>query len=146
MDPISLTASVIAVATLAYDTGKALYELVETYSHANDIFGELHSDVDGLNSVLRSLQTIGGDDKGASFSQKHCLCLKELEPALNNCSDAYKAFKVKVDKLMTHSTPEHVSKRDKFALHFKTNDIAAFRIRLGSYKSTLTIALLVLSM
>lgn len=146
MDPISLTASVIAVATLAYNSGKALYDLVETYSHAHEIFQELNSDIDGLNNVLRSLQTIGGEDKGASFSEAQCLCLKEVEPAIENYSDACKAFEAKVDKLMSNSTPEYVSKRDKFMLHFKTNDIAAFRIQLSSYKSTLTIALLVVSM
>ncbi|KAJ4123257.1 hypothetical protein NW768_009791 [Fusarium equiseti] len=146
MDPLSLTASVIAVATLAYNSGKGLYDLVKTYSHANKIFKELHSDIEGLNSVLRSLQTIGGEAKGATFSQTQCLCLKEVQPAITNCSDAYEAFRVKVDNLMSNSTPEHISKRDKFMLQFKTNDVAAFRIQLSSYKSTLTIALLVMSM
>ncbi|KAH8749286.1 hypothetical protein BGZ57DRAFT_915243 [Hyaloscypha finlandica] len=65
---------------------------------------------------------------------------------MQSCSEACEAFKVKVRKLISNSTPEHISKRDKFALQFKSNDIATFRIQLSSYKSTLTIALLVSSM
>ncbi|KAK5634329.1 hypothetical protein RRF57_010043 [Xylaria bambusicola] len=47
---------------------------------------------------------------------------------------------------MSNSTQEHISKRDKFMLQFKSNDIATFRMQLSSYKSTLTIVLLVSSM
>ncbi|KAF5244986.1 hypothetical protein FAUST_2095 [Fusarium austroamericanum] len=145
MEPISLTASVIAVATLAWNSGNELYSLVKTYNHANEIFQELSSDIHGLNSVLASLQSIGGEKKGASFSHTQCLCLKEVQPAIDYCLQAYEAFRVKVANLMCNSTSEHISKRDRLTLHFKSNDIVAFRIQLSSYKSTLTIALLVTS-
>ncbi|KAF4448698.1 hypothetical protein F53441_7952 [Fusarium austroafricanum] len=144
MDPLSVTAGVIAVAGLAYNSGKALYDLIETYRHSTHIFDELISDIEGLNSALSSLRSIGGQDRGASFSQKQCQCLEKVGPAMRNCSEGYEAFKIKVTKLISNSTPKH--KRDKFMLHFKINDIAAFKIRLNGYKSTLTIALLVVSL
>lgn len=146
MDPLSITASVIAVATLAYNGSKTIHDLTKGYKDSSKTFEELEIDIEGLNDVLLSLRSIGGTNQGASFSQAQLLCLKEAEPALKSCSDACKSFKSKVEKLMSNSTPEHISKRDKFMLQFKSNDIATFRIQLSSYKSTLTIALLVSSM
>jgi hypothetical protein len=146
MDPLSITASVIAIATLAYDGSKSIYDLIRGYIDASRIFEDLKSDIEGLNGVLVSLKGIGGTDQGASFSQAQLLCLREVEPALQSCLKACEVFKIKVQKLMSNSTPEHISKRDKFALQFKSNDLATFRIQLSSYKSTLTIALLVSSM
>lgn len=146
MDWLNITASFIAVATLAYDGSRSIYDLIKGYKDASKTFEELETDIEGLNGVLLSLKGIGGTDQGASFSQTQLLCLKEVEPAMQSCSEACEAFKVKVRKLISNSTPEHSSKRDKFALQFKSNDIATFRIQLSSYKSTLTIALLASSM
>ncbi|KAJ3953863.1 hypothetical protein N0V92_009661 [Colletotrichum tropicale] len=146
MDPLSITASVIAVAGAAYDSSTTLYNLIQTYRHASKIFEELSTDISGLQVVLSSLQGIGGEDKGERFSQAQCHLLKELEPAILNCSYALRTFNVKVGKLFSNSNPEHVSKRDKVMLHFQSNNIAAVRVQLENYKSTLTIALLVTSM
>ncbi|KAH6668665.1 hypothetical protein F5X68DRAFT_216602 [Plectosphaerella plurivora] len=141
MDPLSITAGVIAVATLAFQSSKALHDLVETYRHSNKMFSDLSAEIDSLSGVLCSLQTVSGDDRGFSFSQTQCRVLKTAEVALRNCTSTLDAFGAKVNKLMSNSTAGNMSKRDKFLLHLKTNDIAAFRIQLGSYKSTLTIVL-----
>ncbi|KAK5634330.1 hypothetical protein RRF57_010044 [Xylaria bambusicola] len=79
MDTLSITASVITVAALAYDGSRTIYDLIKGYKGASKTLEDLETDVEGLNGVLLSLTSIGGTDRGASLSQAQLLCLKEAE-------------------------------------------------------------------
>ena len=135
MDPLSITASVITVAGLAYKSTKALYEAIETIKDAPEFFETLNKDVKGLNNVLKAiLEVIEDKEKAASLPAAQVTCLKALELPLQNCHEASDAFKAKIEKFTAHSSESHTSKRDRIHLHFKKDEIESLRYNLGSYK------------
>jgi hypothetical protein len=141
-DPLSITASVVAVATLAYNSSKALYEITKDIKDAPKTFLDLKTDLEALQSVLNSLKTeLNRKDRATALSEAQRSVLEELELPLRSCSDACDEFKSKLAKLLSRSGDGHTSFRDKVKLQFQDKEVSAFRFRLASYKSTLTIAL-----
>ena len=141
-DPLSVTASVIAVATIAYKSSQALYEVIDTIREAPDFFRALNLDVKALNDLLRLVADATEAKKQvASLTAAQTACLQALELPLYGCSQACKDFKAKLDKLMSHSNDRHTSVRDRIKLHFQSKKIESLQFKLGSYKSTLSIAL-----
>jgi hypothetical protein len=140
-EAIGLAASIIGVATLAYSSSKALYELLDGIHEAPKTLEFLKTDLDALQKLLSSLEVElkHKPDKSLSDGLKHCL--EEVEPSLKACSKACDEFREKVSKITSHSTEQHTSLRDKVKLQFQEKEITTFRYRLTSYKSTLNIAL-----
>lgn len=141
-DPLSITASVITVAGLAYSSGKVLYQTISEIRDAPEVFIHLKTDIETLCKTIHSLQQQpekNNTDAVLSDGQKSNL--REIKPALTACRNACDTFKGKIDKVMRHSTASHTSVRDRLKLQFQEKKIAAFQARLASYKSTLTIAM-----
>jgi hypothetical protein len=141
-DPLSITASVAAIATLAYASSKTLYEIIKDIRDAPKSFCELITDLEALQDVLNALKAeFEGNDRDATLSEAQRSCLKELGPSLRGCSDVCDQFKSKLEELMSHSHDGHTSFRDRVKLQFHDKEISAFRFRLASYKSTLSVGL-----
>lgn len=140
-DPLSITASVITVAALAYSSGKALYDTIAAIRDAPQAFIYLKSDVATLCQTMDSLQRELEKGKNVEKSNVQMLNLKEIKPVFEACCKASDEFKGKIDRVMCHSTDGRTSLRDRLKLQFQEQAIAAFQARLASYKSTFTIAL-----
>lgn len=141
-DPLSITASIVAIATLAYASSKALYEIIKDIQDAPKSFLDLNADLEALQAVLNSLKAeLEGNGRDAGLSDTQQSCLRELGPSLQGCSDACDQFKSKLVDIMSHTREGHSSFRDRVKLQFHDKEIAAFRFRLASYKSTLSVAL-----
>lgn len=141
-DPLSITASVIAVANLAYSSSKILYHTISQIHDAPGVFVHLKTDVETLCQTVHSLeQELEKNNTDAALSEPQKSNLREINPTLTACRDACDTFKSKIDKLVRHSTDSHTSLRDRLKLQFQEKEIAAFRARLGSYQSTLAIAM-----
>ena len=141
-DPLSATVNVIAVAALAYASCKALHQTVKRIQDAPKTFLDLSTDLETLRGVLGTLGTkLNSEDNHHALPETLTSYIKDLELPLKACSDACNQFKLKLDKVMSNSTDEHASFRDRVRLHFREKEVTAFRYRLASYKSTLTIAL-----
>ena len=141
-DPLSVTASVIAVATTAYKSSQALYEVIDTITQAPESFRALNADVKALNNLLALMvDAIEAKKQVASLPAAQTACLKALELPLHGCAQACENFKAKLDELMSHSSDRHTSMRDRIKLHFRSKEIESLQFKLGSYKSTLSIAL-----
>jgi hypothetical protein len=141
-DPLSITASVIAVAALAYSSSQLLYETISGIREAPETFMHLKTDLQTLSQTINSLQQgLKKSDTDAGLSEMQKSNLREIKPTLEACHNACDAFKGKVDKIMRHSKDGHTSLRDRLKLQFQEKEIGAFQARLGSYKSTLAIAL-----
>lgn len=141
-DPLSVTASVIAVAGFALSSSKLLYDTLCGIRDAPETFSTFKDEVGALQHIILSFQQgleQQNDDVGLSDAQN--LSLRELKPALEACSDCCEKFNRKIGKLMSHSTDGHVSLRDKIRLQFQDKEIAGVQALLASYRSTLTIAL-----
>lgn len=140
-DPVGLTASIIAIAGLAYQRSKALYELLNGIQNAPKTLQVLNDDLSAIQHLLKSIRSAMEDSSDDSFSNSVKKCLEEGKPALVECGKACDEFAEKMGKIMSHSDANHTSARDRIKLQFQEKDILAFRYRIGSYKATLNIAL-----
>jgi hypothetical protein len=139
-DPISVTASIIAVAGLAYSSSKALYDLISTIQDAPQVFQDLNQYIAALGQILEALKT-NLDGRGTRLSKGQIACLQEAIPTLEGCDLACKDFKTKMEGLTTHSQDGRRSFRDSIKLHFQNKSIADFRMRLAGWKESLALAL-----
>ena len=141
-DPLSVSASVIAVATFAYSSSKTLFETLKGIRDAPKTFQDLSTDLGALQEVLGLLKArLDPGGQGGAFSEAQISCLEHLTTPLRACSDACSEFKSKLDGLTSHSNDRHTSFRDRLKLHFQDKEITAFKFRVASYKQTLSIAL-----
>lgn len=141
-DPLSITASVIAVARLAYLSTQTLHQTISAIHDAPEVFAHLETDIETLSETIRSLQQeLEKKDADVGLSDAQKSNLREIKPALKACHVACNAFKGKVDRVMRHSKDGHTSLWDRLKLQFQEQEIGAFQARLASYKSTLAIAL-----
>ena len=141
-DGLSIAANVIAIITLAYSSSKSIYETINSIHKVPKAYHDLNVDLDGLQQVLASLK-VELDNKGKddALSKDQRSCLKELQAPLKGCAGACKEFQSTLSKIFPSSSNHYTSIGDRFKLQFQKNEIAAFQIRIVSYKSTLTIAL-----
>jgi hypothetical protein len=139
-DPLSVTASVIAVAGLACSSSKALYELISTIQDAPQVFQDLNQYIAALSQILDALKT-NLDGRGARLSESQIVCLQEAKPTLEGCDLACKDFKTKMDELTIHSQDGRRSFRDSIKLYFQNKSIADFQMRLVIWKESLALAL-----
>jgi hypothetical protein len=139
-DPLSVTASVIAVAGLAYSSSKALYEFISAIQGAPQVFQELNQYIAALSQILEALKT-NLDGCSTRLSESQIVCLQEAKPILEGCDLSCKGFKTKMEGLTIHSQNGRRSIRDSTRLHFQNKSIADFRMRLAGWKESLVIAL-----
>lgn len=139
-DPLSVTASVIAVAGLAYSSSKAVYELISTVKDAPQTLRDLTENIKGLSQVL---DTVAQSHylRTTELSNSQLACLQHAKPALEGCEAACKAFKTKMERLTTHSQDGRRSFRDGLKLSFQTKNIADFQMRVVNWKSSLALVL-----
>jgi hypothetical protein len=141
-DPLSITAGVVAVATLAYSSSKILYQTISDIQDDPEAFTHLKTDVETLCGTISSLkQELEKRDAKVTLSDSQKSNLQEIQPTLDACRSACDAFKSKVDSVMRHSKDGRTSLRDKLKLQFQEKEIRVFQARLASYKSTLAIAI-----
>ena len=141
-DPLTVSASIIAVVTLAYSSSKTLFETVKGIRDAPKTFQDLCTDLAALQEVLGLLGArLESGGQGGSFSEAQVSCLEHLATPLSACSDVCSEFRLRLERLTCHSSDQHTSYRDRLKLQFKDKEITAFRYRLASYKLTLSIAL-----
>ncbi|KAG9232932.1 hypothetical protein BJ875DRAFT_465450 [Amylocarpus encephaloides] len=139
-DPLSVTVGIIAVASLAYSSSKALYELISTIQDAPPVFQELNQYIAALSQILEALKT-NLNGRGTRLSESQIECLQEAKPTLEGCDLACKDFKAKMEGLTIHSHDGRRSFRDSIKLHFQNKSISDFRIRLAGWKESLALAL-----
>lgn len=140
-DPLSVSAGVIAVVALAYNSSKALYEFVKDIHGAPKTLKDLKVDLEALQQVLNSLRAKLDGVPNANLSDSLKWLLDDINPPLEGCAEACEEFHTRLMKITPNSNESHTSFRNKVKLQFQDKDIVAFRYRLGSYKATLNVAL-----
>ncbi|KAJ3534691.1 hypothetical protein NM208_g7437 [Fusarium decemcellulare] len=147
-DPLSIAASVVAVATLAYKSCQALNDTISSLKNVPKIIQDLRNDLNTLQSQLHTLKA-GLDDirqqggQGLAAGQQERL--RELEPALKACQECCEEFTRKLLDKTSHSGANHVDWRDRWRLHFNDNEFSLLKSRLSNYKQTLEIALSIMT-
>ncbi|KAL8747506.1 MAG: hypothetical protein Q9190_000635 [Brigantiaea leucoxantha] len=103
MDPLSVLASVLAVAGATAQTAKSLYELVDGVRHAPDEIVALSKDTHAFYNIVFSLETSLRDRKISKMvgeEQPLTILVGNLEEPLKNCSAALGRLMVKIQSVV----------------------------------------------
>ncbi|PGH21291.1 hypothetical protein AJ80_03341 [Polytolypa hystricis UAMH7299] len=132
MDGISISASVVTLAALAFQASKSLYQAVESFKSSKRTIRELRLELGGLLQALDALKEAATDNEAE---------LAALKLPLARCSKICKEFEVVINRCVSRSGGDRTSFRDWAKLQYAGGDIENLRIILGGYKSTISIVL-----
>lgn len=137
---LSIIASTIAVASLAYKSTKSLIDFIDSLRDAPKLILDLKGDVEGVQSVIRSIELIleNRDDRNLPGDLRVCLSSAHLP--LEDCRAVSKDFEQKLKEWFNDSM------WDKLKANIKETKITKFRARLRDTRDALDLALNVCSM
>lgn len=141
IEPLGITASVISVTSLAYQSCKALKDIIRSLRNAPDTLKSLYNSLGAFEDVTKSLQhdLDGLEDSAFSSDQKDSL--RALEPVMRYCNTVCNAFATKLAELTSHSEQDHIAWIDRFRLRFNDGDIQILKENLAQCQRTLNDAL-----
>ncbi|KAK4194503.1 hypothetical protein QBC40DRAFT_290667 [Triangularia verruculosa] len=140
MDPLSVTASAVALATAALQSAKALYDLVDgladaphSVSHSKSLLSQTQTT---LGTLARTLETNCAPDTVDSV-------LKEIElnKVLESTKSTCQGFTAAMTRVTSHSTDSHFSKRDRLVVYFKDTKMSKLNRDLADCQRTITMVL-----
>ena len=140
-EPVGITGTAIAVAGLLYSTCKTTCEIIQSFKDAPKEYHDLSADLNGLSTVLDSLQQALRDTSDTVLSQEQKDSLSELRFPLERCNASCSDFRNKLSAMTSHSDQNHTAVWDRLRLHFNRSDIGLLREKLGSTKGTVQIAI-----
>ena len=140
-DPLSITASVIAVAGLAYSSAKTLNEVIRSFSNAPKVLQDIGRDLQILQNLLQALQQPLNGVPNANLSEDEKACYESLRPALQACKSLCDEFSAHLSKMTSHSQGDKVNWWDRARLHFNEKDVALLKSDLEKHKQTVDIAI-----
>ena len=120
---LGVTASVVAIATLAWDSSKTLYRLVDGLHNAPEAIAHKNN----LSLTQSALQTLKLDLKTQNSSDLDLLLQKvRLADALKSSQKLCDRFGKKIDTYTKHSKDATFSKRDRFIVNLHETEIYRF--------------------
>ncbi|KAL2133701.1 hypothetical protein VTI74DRAFT_1877 [Chaetomium olivicolor] len=128
-DPLSITASVVAVVTAAIQSTKSLSATVKRYKDRDKTLNRLQHELEDLTTVLSSLKEAADTDKSMSAL---------LEGPVDRCRQVCREFEDAMEKF---SGKTKTGLRDWTKMEFMRGDIHDFMDTLASYKSTIMVGL-----
>lgn len=129
MDPLSITASVLTVASAAIVSIRSLSDTVKSYQNRNKTLRRLHAKLEALATILDSLiQAISADAP----------ILKLLKDPIDRCKEVCGEFEQSMKKFQGKSKTGVL---DWTKLEFMRGDINDFIDSIEGYESTITVAL-----
>ncbi|CAP70934.1 uncharacterized protein PODANS_3_9900 [Podospora anserina S mat+] len=140
MDPLSVTASAVALATAALQSAKALHDLVDgladaphSVSHSKSLLSQTQTT---LGTLARTLETNCAPDTVNSV-------LKEIElnKVLESTKSICQGFTAAMTRVTSHSTDSHFSKRDRLVVYFQDSKINKLNRDLADCQRTITMVL-----
>ncbi|OBT56259.1 hypothetical protein VE04_05108 [Pseudogymnoascus sp. 24MN13] len=141
MDPLSVTAGAISIATFALQSCMAAHELVgrlteapKTIAHSKKLLSETHNTLEGLRDTL-----ISGSE--STFVLDSVLQNINLSIALKSTQSVCDEFGETIKGFTKHSTDLRFSSRDRLAVSFHESKISRFNQQLGECQSTISLAL-----
>ncbi|KAI0970712.1 hypothetical protein F4678DRAFT_436049 [Xylaria arbuscula] len=141
MDPLSVTASVIAVAGLAMQSAKAVYKVIDglveapqAIAHSKTLIAGTQNSLDTLSGTLTTNQ-----DMQAGFGA--VLQSIDLDKTLTCTQELCDRFKTTIMKCTGHSADSRFSNRDRFQLYFQEPQIARLNNQLSGCQRTISLAI-----
>lgn len=134
-DPVSITASVLTLATTACQAVKSLYGTVERYQGRDRNLQALHGELAQVDNILTSLSKV-------TFIDESLWSL--LAGPIKRCSRICVEFE-RAMKTFSNGKPK-ASFMDWAKLEFKRGTITEFTDEIAGYKSTITVGLGIINM
>ena len=128
-DPLSITASVLAVVTAAIQSTKSLSATVKRYKDRDKTLGRLQDELEDLTAVLSSLTEAADSDKSMSTL---------LKGPVGRCSQVCREFEGAMEQFRGKTK---TGLRDWTKMEFMRGNIHDFTDTLASYKSTIMVGL-----
>jgi hypothetical protein len=132
MEPISAASSVLTLVVFAFQSSQALYQVVDSFRNNQRTVRELKEELGALGGVLQSLEQTA-TSPNINFAS--------LKLPLLRCGKACSDFEAVIVKCTLHSGGSRTSFRDWAKLTYLGKNIDGFKNMIGSYKSTISIAL-----
>ena len=128
-DPLSITASALAVATAALQSTKSLYETVKRFRDRNKTLKRLQDELEDLTNILTSLiQVINAETS----------VLKLLQGPIDRCSQVCREFE---QSMKVFSGKSKAGFLDWTKMEFMRGSINDFIDTIAEYKSTISVGL-----
>jgi hypothetical protein len=128
-DPLSVTASVVALVTVTVQSVKSLHDTVARFKGRNKTLQRLQDELQGIITVLVSLKEVAHTE--ASISTL-------LQGPIDRCSEVCQEFKQSMESF---SQKTKASFCDWAKLEFMRGDINEFIDTISGYKSTIAVGL-----
>ncbi|KAL2786681.1 hypothetical protein BJX66DRAFT_312327 [Aspergillus keveii] len=128
-DPVSITASVLAIITAAIQSTNTLKEIVRRFKERNKILRRLQDELEDLSKILNLLKSAVDTDASV---------LALLEGPVGRCSKLCREFEESIKAFAANSKTGF---RDWTKMEFKRGDINEFIDTLAGYKSTISVGL-----
>lgn len=128
-DPLSVTASIVALVTAAIQSTKSLNAAVKRYMERDKTLRRLQSELDDLTKVLEALNAVCNLESSI---------MSLLEGPVSRCSQLCRDFEA---TMSTFSGKSRAGFRDWAKMEFMRGDIHEFIDALGGYKSTISVGL-----
>jgi hypothetical protein len=128
-DPLSITASLLAVITAAVQSTKALRETIIRFKDRDKTLSRLQNELQDLVIILDSLQQVIGTE--ASM-------LALLQGPIERCTQVCREFEQSME---TFDRKSKTGFRDWTKMEFMRGDINEFIDTISGYKSTISVGL-----
>lgn len=128
-DPLSITASLLAVTTAAVQSTKSLYETVKRYKDRNKTLRRLQDELRDLTTILESLTQVTNAEQSM---------LTLLQGPIERCNQVCREFEQSMEVFGGKSKTGF---RDWTRMEFMRGDINEFIETIAGYKSTISVGL-----
>ncbi|KAL4934235.1 uncharacterized protein BDV17DRAFT_248728 [Aspergillus undulatus] len=128
-DPVSITASVLAIVTAAIQSTNSLKETVRRFKERNKTLGRLQNELEDLSKILDLLEHAVNTDASV---------LALLQGPTARCSQLCREFE---DSLKVFNGKSKTGFRDWTRMEFMRGDINEFIDTIAGYKSTISVGL-----
>ncbi|KJZ69222.1 hypothetical protein HIM_11385 [Hirsutella minnesotensis 3608] len=132
-DPLSISASVIALVTFAVASSTNLYATIRAFRSQDKRLRALKSELGDLNDVLKALLETVNNNPDLDF--------EALKPPLHRCGNACKEYGDLIARFAERPTSSGSTIRHWITEKYLQGDITDFKAMLAGYKSTINIAL-----
>ena len=129
MDPLSITASVVAVITAAIQSTKSLHETVKRFRERNKTLRRLQDELADLTNILNTLTQVTSVETSM---------LALLQGPIDRCSQVCREFEQSME---VFSGKSKTGFRDWTRMEFMKGDINEFIDTIAGYKSTISVGL-----
>lgn len=131
-EAIGVTASLLGIATFAFQTSKEVYNLVNSIQKAPKTIRDLKSELLALDPVLSSIHKAVMSDLSK---------FEDIRYPLYQCGMVCSYLRSLIQQCTAHSANGSISARDWVKMQYKGKTIDGYKGQLASYKATIALVL-----